>query len=83
MYDWSSWRTLLPLILGPFIIAAFGFWELRYATEPIISRKIFSNWTLLSTYVQTIFHGIILWSLLYFLGMLSQPFAIESEAHMI
>lgn len=71
MYDWSSWNTLLPLVLGPFIVLAFAVWELRYAAEPIIDRRIFNNWTLIATYIQTIFHGIVLWSLLYFLGKIS------------
>ncbi|ORY57182.1 uncharacterized protein BCR38DRAFT_461338 [Pseudomassariella vexata] len=69
MYSWTSWRTLLPLILGIMIVAGFALWELWYAAEPIISREIFGNWTLISTYIQAIFHGIILWSLLYFLAV--------------
>lgn len=68
MYEWSSWRTLVPLLLGAFTIFVFGIWETRYAMVPIINREIFSNLTLISAYIQTILHGIILWSVLYFLG---------------
>jgi MFS family permease len=68
MYEWSSWRTLLPLILGFAIIIVFGFYEFRWAKEPLINKGIFNNWTMISNYIMTVFHGAILWSLLYFLS---------------
>ncbi|GKT41841.1 efflux pump fus6 [Colletotrichum spaethianum] len=67
MYEWTSFRCLLPLILGVFIIVGFGFWELNFAKEPLIDKGIFNNWTMIANYIMTIFHGMILWSILYFL----------------
>lgn len=32
--------------------------------EPMIRASVFSNWALRLTYLQTVLHGIILWSLL-------------------
>ncbi|CRK15389.1 hypothetical protein BN1708_011455 [Verticillium longisporum] len=67
MYDWGSFRTLLPLILGILTLPVFAYWELHWAKEPIIDRGIFRNWTMIANYIMTVFHGMILWSLIYFL----------------
>ena len=37
--------------------------------EPIIRFTIFTNVTLVITYFETVIHGIVLWSLLYFLPL--------------
>jgi MFS family permease len=63
MYEWSSFRVILPLILGFFIIVAFGFYEVMLATEPLINKEIFANRDLIVSYVMTILHGAILWAL--------------------
>ncbi|KAI8235349.1 Efflux pump FUS6 [Colletotrichum sp. SAR 10_96] len=67
MYEWNSFRSLLPLVLGVFILVAFGVWELKFAKEPMTDKGIFNNWTMVANYIMTVFHGMILWSLLYFL----------------
>lgn len=84
MYPWDSWRTLFPLLTGVAGTAAFGTYEYylsrkAYAadgstlpgnpTEPIIRFTIFNNATMLITYLETVIHGIVLWSLLYFLPL--------------
>jgi hypothetical protein len=66
MYPWSSWRTLLPLILGFVGLAAFAPYEMYYAKEPMVRFSIFENWSQKLVYYQTFIHGIILWSLLYY-----------------
>lgn len=69
MYEWGSWRVLLPLIIGPCGLFAFAYWEFRFASEPIIDKGVFNNWDMVSSYAMTMFHGMILWSILYFLSM--------------
>lgn len=84
MYSWSSWRTLFPLIIGIAGFFLFGFYEYylsRHAYEPsgtplpgkhidpIIRFSIFHNSTMLITYLGTLIHGMILWSLLYYLPL--------------
>jgi uncharacterized membrane protein YuzA (DUF378 family) len=84
MYSWSSWHTLVPLLIGIAGVVAFGFYERILSSrafdsngllrpgnniEPIIRFTIFSNATMLVTYLETILHGIILWALLYFLPL--------------
>lgn len=84
MYPWNSWRTLFPLLIGVAGTVGFGIYEWRLSSkafgadgeflpgnniEPIIRFSIFTNPTLLITYSETIIHGIVLWSLLYFLPL--------------
>jgi MFS family permease len=65
-YDWTSFRTLVPLLLGAAGLVAFGFYELYFATTPIINKGVFNNWTMTVTYITTVLHGMILWCLLYY-----------------
>lgn len=84
MYEWTSWRTLFPLVIGVVGVIGFGvyeYWLSKRAfdskgnvlpgshTEPIIRFTIFNNRTMLITYLETLIHGIVLWSLLYFLPL--------------
>jgi MFS family permease len=69
MFPWSSWRTFVPLILGLLGLVGFVFYEARVAKEPIIRIAIFKQRTALVCYLGTFIHGIILWSLLYYLPL--------------
>ncbi|CCU74933.1 Putative MFS Transporter [Blumeria hordei DH14] len=84
MYSWGHWRTLVPLFVGPVGLAAFLYYEWLLSkkcwdqdgnmlpginVEPIIRFTIFNNATMVLTYIQTVLHGIVLWSLLYFLPL--------------
>ncbi|KAL9613333.1 MAG: hypothetical protein Q9167_002094 [Letrouitia subvulpina] len=84
IFAWDSWHTLVPLLLGVTGIVAFGFYEYILSanafdsegkfrpgknTEPIVRFSIFGNWTLRLVYLQTLVHGVVLWSLLYFLPL--------------
>ncbi|KAB5578466.1 major facilitator superfamily transporter [Coniochaeta sp. 2T2.1] len=75
---WSSYKVLLPLLLGPVGLVIFAVYEWRYATEPIIIKGLFANWDMLNSYILTIFHGLILWSLVYFLTLYYQGVKLYS-----
>ncbi len=66
MYDWSSWRTLVPLIIGATGILGFCLYEKYVAPEPAIRLAIFRNRTANIGYMTTTLHGLILWCLLYY-----------------
>jgi MFS family permease len=68
-YPWDSWHTLVPLMLGITGIVAFGIYERYFAAEPMMPSTIFSNWALRITYFTTVIHGMILWSLLYYIPL--------------
>ncbi|KAM7185636.1 putative mfs multidrug transporter protein [Naviculisporaceae sp. PSN 640] len=74
MYDWDEWRVILPLILGPLGLVGFWWWEVKsgFVEEPLIDKGLFSNWDMGLTYFLALLHGMILWSLLYFLPLYYQ-----------
>ncbi|KAL8968053.1 MAG: hypothetical protein Q9197_005084 [Variospora fuerteventurae] len=68
-YPWTSWRTLVPLCIGIAGLITFAFYEEVVATEPLIRPAIFKNRTSAVSYIATVVHGMILWSLLYYLPL--------------
>jgi len=66
-YPWSSWRTIVPLVIGIVGLIAFIPYEKYLATEPLIRLNVFTQRTAAASYIGTVMHGIILWSLLYYL----------------
>jgi MFS family permease len=69
MYSWSSWHTLVPLILGIGGLVGFSVYEAMIASQPLIPVVIFNNRTVAVNYVGCILHGIILWSIVYYLPL--------------
>jgi hypothetical protein len=43
MYAWTSWRTLVPLVIGAVGLVGFVLWEIYGALEPLIRLSIFGN----------------------------------------
>lgn len=72
MYPWDSWRTLLPLLISAAGLVVFFVHQEFWAAEPLIRTDVFKTRTAAVTYFQTIVHGIILWSILYYLPLYYQ-----------
>ncbi|KAJ5762951.1 hypothetical protein N7533_001632 [Penicillium manginii] len=68
-YDWDSWHTLVPLLVGVAGLAAFIFYEYRYAVEPIIPPAIFVNRTASVSFLGSVLQGLIMWCALYYLPL--------------
>lgn len=68
-YPWDSWRTLVPLIVSGAGLILFVVHQELWAPEPLIRTSVFKNTTAAVTYLETVIHGIILWSLLYYLPL--------------
>ncbi|KAM0559557.1 hypothetical protein ACHAPJ_004080 [Fusarium lateritium] len=73
MYDWSSPRTIIPLIFGILGLIAFGFhinFCRKYSRcDPLLRPSLFTSLTALSAYFATIVHGIIVWCLVYYVPL--------------
>ncbi|KAJ6141227.1 Efflux pump [Penicillium chermesinum] len=69
MYPWSSWHTIVPLVLGVLGLVGFVAYEATIAKDPIIRLAIFRHRTALVSYLGTCIHGILLWCLLYYLPL--------------
>ncbi|KAL8741651.1 MAG: hypothetical protein Q9190_005768 [Brigantiaea leucoxantha] len=77
-YPWSSFRTLVPLCLGIAGLLTFVLYEEIYASEPLIPMRIFKNRTAAVSYACTVLHGMILWSLLYYLPLYYEAVKAQS-----
>ena len=69
MYPWSSWRTLVPLILGIFGILGFILYEAYVPDEPLVPLAIFRQRTAYVNYFGTFIQGLALWCLVYYLPL--------------
>ncbi|GAB7351797.1 hypothetical protein MBLNU459_g2370t1 [Dothideomycetes sp. NU459] len=69
MYSWSSWHTLVPLLVGAAGLVAFGIWEELFAKEPLIPFRIVKNRSAAVNYLGTFLQGVILWGQLYYMPL--------------
>ncbi|KAI1340813.1 major facilitator superfamily transporter [Xylariaceae sp. FL0016] len=67
-YAWSSYQTLVPLLIGVFGFIATVFYERRFAKHPFLRRSLFHNWSSIITYVLAGMHGILLYGYMYYLA---------------
>lgn len=72
LLDWKDWRIIVPIFLGFDGLLAFVYWEKCFAKEPLIPLTIFSNWSVRSTYIQTVLHAIVFWATFYYLPLYYQ-----------
>ncbi|KAK4918943.1 hypothetical protein LTR49_013415 [Elasticomyces elasticus] len=79
MYSWSSWRTLVPLIISAAGLVAFVIWEERYAADPLIRISIVKNRTVALTYAGDFLQGLLLWCNLYFMPLYFQAVKGQSS----
>jgi MFS family permease len=69
MYDWSSWRTLVPLLLGVAGLIGFIIYSVYISRLPLITRTLFNTPTAIVAYIGTLVQGLIVWSLLYYMPL--------------
>lgn len=67
LLEWKDWRLIVPMFLGFDGLIAFIYYEKCHAKEPLVPLTIFGNWSVRSTYIQTIFHAIVFWGTFYYL----------------
>ncbi|KAI5244018.1 putative MFS transporter [Aureobasidium subglaciale] len=66
MYSWSSWRTLVPLLVGAAGLVLFVIWEEKFAAEPLMPFDVVKSVNNAAVYFGTFIHGMILWCMLYY-----------------
>lgn len=70
-YPWSSWRVLMPLLVG--LAGLGGFMALEgVVASPMVPLRLFANRTSLGVLVMTFFHGITTMWQLYFMPVYLQ-----------
>lgn len=71
VYPWSSWRTLVPFVLGITLLIGFAVWE-KYPAQPCIPHRIMENTTAQVTLVGAFIHGAVLYGVLLYLPLYFQ-----------
>ena len=73
LYAWSSWRVIVPLVVGFVGIGLFAAYELsRFCREPSLSRQLFANRTSATAYVLTFLHTMFMYWQIYFMPVYFQ-----------
>jgi EmrB/QacA subfamily drug resistance transporter len=73
VHAWSSWRTIVPLVLGFVGLLGFLVYEATPAVkEPTMPMRLFANRTSSTTFVLSFLHGILLYWVCYFLPVYFQ-----------
>ncbi|KAF2501923.1 MFS general substrate transporter [Lophium mytilinum] len=79
VYPWSSFRIILPLVLGFAGFGAFLWYEgSGYPVEPTMPLHLFANRTSLVAFLLTFFHGLLTVYVLYFLPVYFQGVLMSS-----
>jgi hypothetical protein len=76
---WSSWRTVVSLVLGFLGMIAFHVYEATgWQKEPVIPPRLFKNRTSLIAFVLVFLHGLLLYWVTYFLPIYFQGVQLRS-----
>jgi len=76
MYSWQSWQTILPLVLGLFVLVGFGFYESR-PFAPVFPYHLFRSATALTTLFGSFVHGLIVYCLVLYLPIYFQGVRLQ------
>ena len=71
-YAWDSWRTLVPLLVSAAGLIAFIVYIEFFASNPLIRTSVFKTRSAAILYISTVIHGIVLWSILYYMPLYFQ-----------
>ncbi|KAF2234802.1 MFS general substrate transporter [Viridothelium virens] len=73
LYAWSSWRIIVPLVLGFVGIGLFVLFERsRFCIEPTLPSHLFANRTSAAAFALTFFHTLFLYWEIYFMPVYFQ-----------
>jgi hypothetical protein len=59
IYEWTSFRALVPIILGAVGLLAFGIIEAFLSKDPMMPLRVFASRTALSAYLGIFLHGLV------------------------
>lgn len=66
LFSWTSWKSLLPLVLGIKVLLALSVYESQ-PVEPMIPYHIFTNRTGAIAHLCSFLYGLIIWEAIYYL----------------
>lgn len=81
LYEWKSWRTILPLILGFLGLIGFIIYEAYIARNPFIPPMIFTSKSTCINLFGIFTFGLVLWGLMYSLALYYEGVKLFSIIH--
>lgn len=87
LYPWSSWRTIVPFVIGLVVLAIFCFYEKRVANSVltngippngVLPYRIFANVTSVSSLITGFIHGLILYTTLLYSPLFYEAVFLEA-----
>ncbi|KAL8653175.1 MAG: hypothetical protein Q9210_002248 [Variospora velana] len=77
-YPWSSWRTIVSLVIGAIVLVEFAIYEAR-PVQPIFPYRTFQNNTALATIIGATIHGTLLYSIILYGPLFYQVVMLETQ----
>lgn len=77
LYSWSSWKTILPLVIGIAVLIVFGLYEKRPANA-LFPYRVFSNTTTVASLITGFIHGLVLYTILLYLPLFFQAVFLKT-----
>lgn len=71
LYPWSSWRSILTLVIGVIAFIAFGIYEAR-PIQPMLPYRLFQNRTAVVSLIGGTIHGLLMFAFLLYLPLFFQ-----------
>ena len=65
-FSWTSWRTLVPLTVGPASMVASFAWERYGAVQPFLRKSLFRDVSSVAVYACALLQGLLLFTGLYY-----------------
>jgi MFS family permease len=77
LFAWSSWQTIVPLVIGFLVLIPFALAE-RKAVEPMIPYRIFDNTTTIASTIMGFIYGLLLNPILLYLPLFFQAIFLQA-----
>lgn len=65
-FEWSSWQTIVPLVVGAVGLVASVLYETRVAATPFLNKAVFNQPSAIASYSAAMLQGLILYIALYY-----------------
>jgi MFS family permease len=66
LYQWTEWRTLMPIAVGLATLIALVLYESMWALHPLFGAKVFRSPAAIMTYVGCFCHGLVVSAIRFF-----------------
>lgn len=77
LYSWSSWNTIVPLVIGLVVLVVFAFYEAK-PEAPLFPHRIFKSRASLLTLLTGTIHGLIIYPATTYLPLFFQAVKLQS-----